>query len=125
VGWALAMNSPLKYAKRQASHFGGTRTVLVISWPKRIKTRAGCAPNFTTPLTSCRRSSKRPGSAAQNSGRRGANSYVGVSMVYTFDAANKEAKSTRTTQYFEIGGQRAIYSDGWVAANPTGQAVVR
>jgi arylsulfatase len=37
VGWALAMNSPFKYAKRMASHFGGTRNGLVISWPKRIK----------------------------------------------------------------------------------------
>jgi arylsulfatase len=38
----------------------------------------------------------------------------GVSMRYTFDDA--AAPSRRTTQYFEILGNRAIYHDGWVAA---------
>ena len=37
----------------------------------------------------------------------------GVSMDYTFDA---DGESKRTTQYFEILGNRAIYHDGWVAA---------
>lgn len=34
----------------------------------------------------------------------------GVSMVYSFDDAN--AKDRRTTQYFELGTNRAIYHDG-------------
>jgi arylsulfatase len=38
----------------------------------------------------------------------------GVSMMYTFDDA--KAKDRRTTQYFEMFGNRAIYHDGWVAA---------
>jgi arylsulfatase A-like enzyme len=40
----------------------------------------------------------------------------GVSMPYTWDKANANAKSTRTTQYFEMFGNRAIYNDGWIAA---------
>jgi arylsulfatase len=40
----------------------------------------------------------------------------GVSMKYTWDKANATAKSRRTTQYFEMLGNRAIYQDGWVAA---------
>ena len=40
----------------------------------------------------------------------------GVSMAYTFDKANAEAPSKRTTQYFEIFGMRALYHEGWVAA---------
>ena len=36
-------------------------------------------------------------------------------MSYTFDDA--QAKGQRTTQYFETGGHRAIYHDGWVAAS--------
>ena len=35
-------------------------------------------------------------------------------MVYTFDDATAPAR--RQTQYFEMLGNRAIYSDGWVAA---------
>jgi arylsulfatase len=37
-------------------------------------------------------------------------------MAYTWDKAAAEAPSTRTTQYFEMLGNRAIYRDGWVAA---------
>jgi arylsulfatase len=37
----------------------------------------------------------------------------GVSMAYSFDKA--DAASTHRTQYFEIFGNRAIYSDGWFA----------
>src|SRR6476620_7145675 len=40
----------------------------------------------------------------------------GVSMAYTFDRANAVAKSTRTTQYFEMLGNRALYHDGWIAS---------
>lgn len=38
----------------------------------------------------------------------------GVSMVYSFD--NAQAPSKHRTQYFEMFANRAIYSDGWVAA---------
>jgi arylsulfatase len=36
----------------------------------------------------------------------------GVSMTCTFDKANANAPSRRTTQYFEMMGNRAIYHDG-------------
>jgi arylsulfatase len=38
----------------------------------------------------------------------------GVSMLYSVDDA--KAADRRTTQYFEMFGNRAIYHDGWVAA---------
>jgi arylsulfatase len=37
----------------------------------------------------------------------------GKSLMYSFDDA--QAKERRTTQYFEIAGNRAIYHDGWFA----------
>jgi len=37
TGWAHAMNTPFKWAKQIASHYGGVRNPMVISWPKRIK----------------------------------------------------------------------------------------
>ena len=39
----------------------------------------------------------------------------GVSMMYSFDKANANAASKRTTQYFEMAGNRGIYKDGWYA----------
>ncbi len=37
TGWAHAMNTPFKWTKQIASHYGGVRNPMVISWPKRIK----------------------------------------------------------------------------------------
>ena len=37
AGWAWAGNTPFQYTKLVASHFGGTRNPMVISWPKGIK----------------------------------------------------------------------------------------
>jgi arylsulfatase A-like enzyme len=33
VGWAWAFDTPFKWTKQVASHFGGTRQGLAISWP--------------------------------------------------------------------------------------------
>jgi arylsulfatase A-like enzyme len=41
VGWAHAMDAPMQWTKQIASHFGGTRNGMVISWPARIKERGG------------------------------------------------------------------------------------
>jgi hypothetical protein len=36
-------------------------------------------------------------------------------MAYTWDSANADAKTTHTTQYFEMLGNSASYHEGWVA----------
>ncbi len=36
VGWAWALDAPFQWMKQVASHFGGTRNGLAISWPRRI-----------------------------------------------------------------------------------------
>jgi arylsulfatase len=36
-------------------------------------------------------------------------------MAYTFDKANENVPSTRTTQYFEMFANRGIYHEGWYA----------
>ncbi len=58
VGWAHAMDTPFQWTKQIASHFGGTRNGLVISWPARSKTRGASARSFITSSTSRRRFSK-------------------------------------------------------------------
>jgi arylsulfatase A-like enzyme len=39
VGWAWATNTPFQWTKQVASHFGGTCSGLLVSWPARIKDR--------------------------------------------------------------------------------------
>jgi arylsulfatase A-like enzyme len=122
VGWAIAMNSPLKYAKRQASHFGGTRNGLVISWPNGIKDAGGMRSQFHHAIDivpTILEAAGIPQPKVVNGVKQTPMS--GVSMLYTFKAKNRSAPSTRKTQYFEMGGARALYNDGWVAATTHGQ----
>ena len=44
IGWAHAMDTPFQWTKQIASHFGGTRNGMVISWPDRIKDRPTISP---------------------------------------------------------------------------------
>ena len=46
AGWAWAGNTPFRYTKLIASHFGGTRNPMVISWPKGIKPDKTPRPQF-------------------------------------------------------------------------------
>ena len=46
VGWAWALDSPFQWMKQIASHFGGTRNGMVVSWPKRIRDRGGLRSQF-------------------------------------------------------------------------------
>jgi arylsulfatase A-like enzyme len=113
-GWAWATDTPLRSTKLVAAHFGGTRTPMVVSWPKKVKADPlprgqfhhvvdvaatiydvlGIEPPRTfngfeqTPLD-------------------------GDSMAPLFDDA--EADTGKTTQYFEVMGSRGVYHDGWFA----------
>ncbi|MHC4945100.1 MAG: arylsulfatase [Planctomycetota bacterium] len=116
-GWAWAGDSPFKSTKLVAGHFGGTRTPLVISWPKRIKPDKMPRDQFhhvndivptiyeilgITPPRTFNGVEQMP--------------FDGVSMVYTFEDA--QAKGRKTTQYFDIVTSRGIFHDGWFAAVP-------
>ena len=115
VGWAHAMDAPMQWTKQVASHFGGSRNGMVISWPARIKDRGSLRSQFChvidivptiyeaagiTPPTVMDGAQQKP--------------LEGVSLVYTFDNAN--APTRHSTQYFELVGNRAIYKDGWMAS---------
>src|SRR5262249_52405666 len=41
----------------------------------------------------------------------------GISFAFTFEDA--KAKSRRKTQYFELGCNRGLYHDGWMASSPS------
>lgn len=119
VGWAWAMNAPFQWTKQVASHFGGTRNPLVVHWPKGIKSKGEIRDQFhhvidvvPTILEAC----KIPEPTVVNGIPQ--KPIEGVSMLYSFD--NAKAKGTRTTQYFELATNRAIYHDGWVACSRYG-----
>jgi arylsulfatase len=116
VGWALAFDTPFQWTKQVASHFGGTRQGMAISWPGHIKDLGGLRNQFHHVIDIVPTILEATGIKAPDIVNGIPQKPIeGVSMVYTFDQANAKAPSTRTTQYFEMMGNRGIYHDGWYA----------
>ena len=114
IGWAHAMNTPLQWTKQVASHFGGTRNGLVISWPARIKDKGGIRTQFHHVIDIAPTILEAVGVQTPSVLNGVPQKPVeGVSMVYSFDAP--KTPSRHRTQYFEMAANRAIYDDGWVA----------
>ncbi len=113
AGWAMAGNTPFKYCK-QIVHNGGVSDLLIITWPKGIKAKGEVRNQygFITDLMA---------TALEATGTQFMDEIDGVkqipidgkSLVYSFD--NASAPSTRTEQYYEQLGNRAMYKDGWKA----------
>jgi len=121
VGWAHAMDTPFQWTKQIASHFGGTRNGMVISWPARIKDKGGLRTQFHHVIDIMPTILEAAGVDAPTSINGVVQKPIeGTSLVYTFDDAKMPSK--HTTQYFEMFGNRAIYHDGWVAATTPGVA---
>jgi len=114
IGWAHAMDTPFQWAKQIASHYGGTRNGMVISWPARIKDKGGIRSQWHHVVdiapTILEVSGLQQPSAVNGVAQK---PIEGTSMAYTFD--DSKAPSARRTQYFEMFGNRGIYHDGWVA----------
>jgi arylsulfatase A-like enzyme len=116
VAWSWAFDTPFKYTKQIASHFGGTRQGLAISWPNRIKDAGGIRHQFHHIIDIVPTILEASGiKAPQLVDGIKQKPIEGVSMAYTFDKANANAPSKRTTQYFEMIANRGIYHDGWYA----------
>lgn len=117
VGWTWAMDTPFKWTKQIASHFGGTRQGMAISWPNRIKDAGGIRNQFHHVIDIEPTILEATGIDAPLQVDGIAQKPIeGTSMAYLFDKQNAEKPSTRTTQYFEMFGMRALYHEGWMAS---------
>ena len=114
AGWAWAGNAPFQHTKLVASHFGGTRNPMAVSWPARIEPDAAPRQQFhhvndIVPTIYEVLGIKAPAVVdgfAQDP-------IDGTSLAYTF--ADAKAPGRKRTQYFENSGSRGIYQDGWYA----------
>ncbi len=114
ASWAWAGNTPFKYTKLVASHFGGTQNPLVISWPGHIKPDKTPHSQFHHVNDIVPTIYDILGIAAP----KVVNGFTqmpldGVSMKYTFD--NPTTAEVSKTQFFDNNGSRGIYKDGWYA----------
>lgn len=114
AGWAWAGSTPFKATKLVASHFGGTRNPLVISWPNKIKPDNtprsqfyhvnDIAPTLYDVLGI--KAPKKVNGFDQDP-------IDGVSMLPSFNDA--KAPDNKHVQYFDNNGSDGIYKDGWYA----------
>ena len=117
VAWAWAFDTPFSWTKQIASHFGGVRQGMAISWPKVIKDKGGIRHQFHHVIDIVPTILEATGIRQPETVDGIAQSPIeGVSMLYTFDKQKADAPSTHKTQYFEMFGDHAIYHDGWIAS---------
>ena len=114
AGWAVAGDTPFTWTKQVASSYGGTRNGMVVNWPKGVSAKnevrsqwhhvIDVAPTVleAAGLPEPRVVNGTPQTPIQ-----------GVSMLYAFNDA--KAPERHITQYFEMFGNRGVYSDGWLA----------
>lgn len=114
VGWAWAMDTPYKWTKQVASHWGGTRNGTIIHWPKAIKEKGGIRNQFCHVIDiapTILEAAGIPEPMVVNSVQQ--SPYEGTSMLYSFNEA--DAPEKHDLQYFEMFCNRGIYYKGWSA----------
>ena len=115
AAWAWAGTTPFQWTKQIASHFGGTRNPLIVTWGNRIKDRGGIRNQFHHVIDITPTILEAAGITVPTEVNGVKQQELeGTSLLYTFD--NSDAPSHHKTQYFEMFGNRAIYDQGWVAA---------
>ncbi len=114
AGWAVAFDTPFSWTKQVASDFGGTRNGMVIRWPQGIKEKGGLRSQFSHVIDIAPTILEAAGLPEPKSVNGVVQTPIeGTSLVYAFNDA--KAPERHKTQYFEMFGNRAIYSDGWMA----------
>src|SRR5262245_46829671 len=89
VAWSWAFDTPFKYTKQVASHFGGTRQGMCMAWPNRIKDAGGVRTQFHHMIDIVPTILEATGVQQPEMVNGIAQKPIeGVSMTYTWDRAN-------------------------------------
>ena len=114
TGWACAFNTPFKLWKRYSNWEGGTADPMIVSWPARI-TSTGVRRQYVHAIdivpTLYSVLGIEPPEVV-----KGYTQFPleGVSFEATLNDA--EATTDKQTQFYSMGGTRAIWHQGWKAA---------
>jgi len=120
VGWAWAGSTPFQWFKLIASHLGGTRNGMVVSWPERIG-EPGIREHFSHVVDIMPTILDAVGIAVPSEVYGVPQRELsGRSLMASVDGA-EQVDTVPRRQYFEILGNRGIYEDGWMASTRHGQ----
>jgi arylsulfatase len=114
AAWAVATDVPFKWTKQMAADFGGTRNGMVMHWPAGIEAKGEIRSQWhhvNDVASTVLEATGIPEAKMINGVKQ--IPMDGVSMLYA--AKDKSAPDRHTVQYFEMFGNRAIYSNGWLA----------
>jgi arylsulfatase len=120
AGWAWAMSTPFQWYKQVASHFGGIRNGMVLSWPARVPQDGSIRPQFhfvtdiaPTILAAAGIDTPRTFAGVEQM------PMDGVDISYSF--RDPAAPSRRTTQAFSMMQHLGLYHEGWwIGTQPLG-----
>ena len=113
VGWAWAGNTPFQWVKQVASHLGGTRNPMVITWPARIDHDPEPRDAFlhlVDVVPTILEAADIPMPTSVNGVEQ--KPLEGTSFLEAFE---NPAFEGRSEQYFEVFSNRSMYADGWKA----------
>ena len=115
AAWAWAMNTPFQYYKQVASHLGGIRNGLVVSWPGHISQPQTVRQQFLH-VSDVAPTILEAAGLSEPKVIAGVTQMPvdGISFAYTF--SDPAAAPRRTEQVFEMMSNASLYKDGWVAA---------
>lgn len=114
-GWGWAMNAPLPESKQIASHLGGIRNGLAVSWPKGIGARGEVRGQFGHVIDIAPTIYEIIGlTLPEEVDGHPQMPLEGVSLAYSF--ADPAAPEQHSEQYFEMLGNRGLYQQGWMAS---------
>lgn len=112
AGWAWAGNTPFQWGKQVASHLGGTRDPMVISWPGKVGDPGAVRSQFLHVIDVAPTILAAAGvPVPQVVDGTPQMPMQGTSFLPVL--ADAAAPATMTRQYFEILGNRGLYDDGW------------
>ena len=123
AAWSWAFDTPFSWFKQIASHLGGVRQGMAVSWPGHITDVGGIRPQFAHVIDVVPTILEAAGIPAPQVVDGIPQAPIeGTSFAYTFDKANAAVPSRHTTQYFEMFGDHAIYQDGWILSTKVKRA---
>ena len=113
AGWAMAGNTPFRYFK-QSEHRGGQTDHLVVHWPNGIKAKGEIRNQYHHISDIAPTIMEAAGITVPETYNNVKQQPMdGVSLLYSVDAPDAPNKKTR--QYYEMYGNRAIWTEGWKA----------